>query len=330
MVRVIHEGVSYTLKSDETLLDGLLTHGVDVPHGCKAGTCQSCLLKCTDGVIPEAAQKGLRDAQKLSRLLLACQCVPESEMHTCAPQSEGSRLLAEVVGLQPLNAEVVALTLKPVLPFTQRPGQFIRLYNPDGIARCYSLSHPGGSDNALVLHVRAYPEGILSQWIHRDLRMGDTVSISEALGECFYIPGKKEQPLLLIGTGTGLAPLYGILHDALAHGHTGPIALYHGVRTKETLYLSKELDDLAQRYANFEFHACVSEKSGSPPEGVLNGRAADLALAAHSDLKGWSVFLCGNPDMVKSTQMQAFLAGASLADIHIDPFDHPSNSKVPG
>ena len=40
-------------------------------------------------------------------------------------------------------------------------------------------------------------------------------------------------------------------------------------------------------------------------------------LDDHLELKVWRVYLCGYPPMVKA----AFLMGASLADIHADPFE---------
>lgn len=324
MVRVVYEGRPYDLKDGDTLLDGLLAHQVDLPHGCKAGSCQSCLLKCTEGDIPETAQKGLREAQKINRYFLACQCLPISEMHVGLPQSEGSRITTRVERLYALNAEIMELTLKPERPIHYKAGQFIRLYNPQGIARSYSLASVPEIDRFLTLHVRAYPDGVLSQWVHQLLRIGDMVSVSEALGECFYVPGQPEQPLLLIGTGSGLAPLYGILRDALQQGHTAPIYLYHGARSHDGLYLFDDLKSLAKRYSNFEFRACVSDGQSESTPGILSGRASDIALNTHPDLKGWAIYLCGNPDMVRTTQMQAFLAGCSLDEIHADAFDSQS------
>ena len=81
----------------------------------------------------------------------------------------------------------------------------------------------------------------MSGWFHDDAHIGERVSVLGPSGDCFYVPGKEEQPLLLVGTGTGLAPLYGILRDALRHGHRGPIHLFHGALHKGGLYLVEEL-----------------------------------------------------------------------------------------
>jgi hypothetical protein len=37
-------------------------------------------------------------------------------------------------------------------------------------------------------------------------------------------------------------------------------------------------------------------------------------------LRGWQVFLCGNPAIVRTLKKRAYLAGVPLDDIHADPF----------
>lgn len=187
-------------------------------------------------------------------------------------ESEGSTLLARIEGLRSLNFEIMELILKPERLLDYRAGQFIRLYNPEGASRSYSLASVPDIDRALALHIRLYPEGLLSPWVHHRLRIGVRVSISEPLGECFYLPGKSNEPLLLIGTGSGLAPLYGILLDALQKGHTGPIHLYHGARTPEGLYLTRDIEHLAAHYPNFRFAPCFREIGKELPTGILKGR----------------------------------------------------------
>ena len=42
-----------SLGQGETVLNGLLNRGVEVPYGCLTGVCQSCLLKSSDSEIPD-------------------------------------------------------------------------------------------------------------------------------------------------------------------------------------------------------------------------------------------------------------------------------------
>lgn len=326
MVKVVFEGFSYDIPEENSLLDGLLDSGAEVPHGCRTGTCQSCLLKCTEGEIPAAAQKGLRESQKLNRFVLACQCPPHEGMTFTIPLSDSTPIKARVQSLHRMNAEIMEVRLKPSSDFAYRAGQFIRLYNPSGVFRAYSLASVQGLDPEISLHVREYPGGHLSSWIHHEMSPGDEVTISDAMGECFYVPGKTDQPLLMIGTGSGLAPLYGILRDALSNGHEGAIHLFHGARTTEGLYLTDELNRLAAETAHFHYQPCVSNPEDGVSTPMLTGRATDIAFGTHADLKGWRVYLCGNPEMVRTGQMQAFLAGANLDEIQADPFDNQASS----
>lgn len=139
------------------------------------------------------------------------------------------------------------------------------------------------------------------------------------VGDCFYASGKPEQAMLLTGTGSGLAPLYGIARDAIAQGHSGPIKLYHGSTSLDGLYLMHELRQLAEKHENFSYVPCVSdEQTGS--ENITQGHVLDVALSDHAKLTGWRVFLCGNPNMVKAARKKTFLTGASMKDIYSDAF----------
>ena len=329
MPRVVHEGKTYEIPRDITLLDGLLAQGIDVPFGCRTGTCQSCLMTCPTGTPPAASQKGLRETQVLNGQFLACQCYPEGEMVVALPHLAETQRAATVERLRPLNDEIMEVSLRPEGKFLYRAGQFVRLYGPEGFSRSYSLASTPQVDACLVLHIREYPNGQLSSWVHHRLAVGDAVRISDPLGECFYIPGHPEQPLLLIGTGSGLAPLFGILGEALQHGHTGPIHLYHGARDVNGLYHHRELQALVSKHSQLDYQACISSTDNPLPSHILQGRASDIALGEHPDLKGWRVYLCGNPEMVRSTQMQAYLAGAALNEIHADPFDAQSPTASP-
>lgn len=320
MTRVVYQGKRFEICESETLLDGLLAQGAEVQFGCKTGACQSCLLKCLEGEIPAAAQKGLRESQVLTHHLLACQCHPLAPMTLVPPNTEGQQVAARVTGLRRLNDQIMEVALEPDSALPYRAGQFLRLYHPNGQSRCYSLASVPGLDAALVLHVREYPNGLLSHWVHHELTAGQRVSLSEPSGECFFIPTHPDQPLLLIGTGSGLAPLYGIARDALAQSHQGPIYLYHGARIARDLYLEDELNRLMAQRPRFHYQPCISGEADLPILPLQRGRASDLAFSEHPDLTGWRVYLCGNSAMVQTAQMQAFLAGAPLKDIHVDAF----------
>ena len=318
-VRLRIGAADHDCRPGESVLDALLRQGVTVPYSCKKGVCLSCLMRCSGGDPGEAARSELKDTLRAAGYFLACRSQPEDDLDIAPAAEAGLFIPAEVTGVADLSADVRQVLLRPLESFDYRPGQFVNLRGGGGVVRSYSLaSHPGKGDT-LELHVRRYKNGVMSRWIFGGLAAGARVEIQGPNGNCFYVPGDATAPILLIGTGTGLAPLLGIVRDALFHGHKGPIRLYHGSRHPTGLYLWETLTALAAGAANVTYVPCVS--GGAAIEGMRPGRADDLAFADHPSLSGWRVFICGNPPMVASAKKRAYLAKINKKS------DSPENSK---
>jgi len=307
-----------TCLPGESVLDALLREQVDIPYACKEGACQSCMVRSLNGAPPIAAQKGLKDVLQHQNHFLACICYPQQDMHISIKPPEESFTKAQVTGKAMLNAETLLLTLTSETPLDFYAGQFVNLKRPDGLTRSYSIANSRLHSHTLSFHIRRLSGGRFSEWAHKELNIGDPIAVSDPQGLCYYLPDRLEQNLLLIGTGSGLAPLAGIISEALHHGHKGDIHLYHGSRTVDGLYWIDEMQQTANQYANFHYTACVSQ--GTAPAGMAAGRANDVAMARIPQLKGWRVYLCGHPDMVNQTKRQAFLQGANFQDIYSDAF----------
>ena len=318
MSRITYDGQSYECGTN-TVLQTLTAHGVAIPSSCHSGLCQTCMMQATSGTVPEAAQAGIKPTLVAQGHFLACICHPENDLEIALPAKGQEKIKASVTSIERLNSDILGIRLKPVSKFDYRAGQFINFYLDETTARSYSLASVPALDEELYLNVRKVPGGLVSGWIFDNLKTGDSITISEAIGDCFYLPGNASQDILLIGTGSGLAPLYGIIRDALRQGHTGRIKLYHGSYNAAGLYFVSELRTLAKEYANFEYVPCVSAED-APPPGYSQGIVLDVALRDNPNLKGWRVFLCGNPDMVNAAKRETYLAGVSMHDIHADPF----------
>lgn len=308
----------YECGSDESVLDCLLRHSLDVPHACKKGTCHSCKMQVTEGQVSETSQRGLKDTEIAQGFFLPCSCVPKKDLTLVLPGDSSPSFETEVIEKKLLCKDVMRLQLTLPDGFEYRAGQFINLFKNESTIRSYSIVSVPSLEDYIELHIKRIPGGQVSNWIHDELQPGQKFRISNAIGDCFYIEGRPDQNLLLIGTGTGLAPLFGIVRQALLVGHSGDIHLFHGSATADGLYYVDELRDLARDMKNFHYVPCVSREQDH--DGFTHGRANDLALQQFPDLKGWRAFLCGNPSMIEKTKLKIYLAGASLNDILTDPF----------
>jgi CDP-4-dehydro-6-deoxyglucose reductase len=316
MASLAFNGRSLQVREGESVLECLLRHGERLSYSCKAGVCQSCLVRGLRGRIPERAQQGLKDSLREQGYLLACSCYLTEDLAISAA-GEQERIGAGISKLEMLSESVLRVCLRTEAPLEYRAGQFITMFREDGLARSYSLASLP-EERELELHVRLLAGGNMSGWLRDHARPGTKVRLRGPSGSCFYTEGKREQPILLAGTGTGLAPLYGIARDALRRGHSGDIWLFHGAVTCSGLYLGEELHSWQQQYANFHYVPAVLR--GEAPEGGFAGPLDNAVLSAFPNLGHWRAFVCGDPGFVTSFRKKIFLAGVASKEIYADSF----------
>jgi NAD(P)H-flavin reductase len=277
-------------------------------------------VRVIGGEIPPNAQSGLDRHAVQQGVVLACQARPTSDLIVADPaDATESTFDSQLLARRELAPGIFELTLTTPPGYSYLAGQFARLYKDDSTARPYSFASAPRADNNLVFHVQALPAGTVSQWLTHTISVGTVVRLGAPQGNAVYLPEASTQPLLLIGTGTGLAPLLAVAQAARDNNHQAPIVLYHGGRDEGALYAHDALTSLESAWREFRYCPCVS---GDLPirSGARHGRASDLALQDYPSLSGWQVYLCGNPDMVNTTKFSVFLAGASMSQIHADPF----------
>ncbi len=314
MPELTYRGVAYEAAPQESVLDTLLRHGIGISNSCRAGACQSCMLRAAPGAVPAVAQQGLKSTLVEQGYFLSCVCHPENDLVVEPP--EGLDVTARIASLERLSPTVLCLRVRPDNPFVYRAGQYITLRRQDGLARSYSLASLP-HEATLELHIRRAPQGRMTGWLFEEARTNDVVIVRGPAGECFYMASSLEQPLLLVGTGTGLAPLVGICRDALRQGHRGPIELYHGALGQEGLYLQQELRDLAREHRNLRYHPVVLKGGG---QAIRSGSLDRVVLEDHAKLNGWRGYVCGSPDVVGMLKKVLFLAGVASCEIFSDAF----------
>lgn len=327
MSKITFDGAEIECLESETVLDALLRNEATVPYSCKKGVCHTCVLRATEGSVPNSAQSGLKDTLLAQNYFLACTCILEDDLKIELPND--ADLFGRVVlrSKELLTPNVCRLILEAPNDLYYHAGQFINLRRHDGLVRSYSLASVPKMDTYLELHIKRMKNGEMSNWLFDNAEPGQDMDMQGPNGNCFYLPGDLNQSLLLIGTGTGLAPLIGIARDALNSEHQGDIYLYHGSRHIEGLYLHETLLELDRSHHNLHYVPCLS--GDNAPSECVQGRANDVALTNHKNLSGWRVYLCGSPPMVNTTNKLAYLAGTPLSDIYIDPFEVQDRRNKP-
>ncbi len=145
---------------------------------------------------------------------LACVARPEDDLAVNLGGEGLQRSRVAIRSVERLSPTVLRVLLDPESAFEYRTGQFLTLIRDDGLARSYSLASLPGRDRHLELHVRVVEGGRMSGWLADEVRSRDLATVQGPSGDCFYVPGKATQEIILAATGTGLAPLFGLVQDA--------------------------------------------------------------------------------------------------------------------
>ncbi|MEM7166208.1 MAG: 2Fe-2S iron-sulfur cluster binding domain-containing protein [Planctomycetota bacterium] len=303
MTTIFFGGTAYECQPGESVLECLERNGQQLPSLCRSGTCRVCQQRCITDELPGAATFGLRETAIADGGFLPCVCEPVADIEVRQPAAP---VVATVVEKSELAPATVRIRLTPESEYDYRAGQHLTVHHPAGASRPYSLASIP-TDGYLELHVQVIADGEVSPWIANDVQVGEQLLVGSAQGESFYLPGDPEQPLLLVGVGTGLAPLYGILRDALNHKHRAPIVVVHAGETSEGLYYEHELHSIAARHR----HVAYAPVVGAPT----------TAWRDHvPDPSEWRVFLSGAPRAVQATRKAVFAAGATMRNLYVDPF----------
>lgn len=311
----------------QTVLDVLLENGQDVPHSCKMGACVTCIMQLVEGEVPAQAQIGLRDSLVAQGRFLPCVCQPEADIEITHIDQQDLFSPAVVHHIEYPQRDICRIFLEPATPLYYHAGQFMNLRREDGLVRSYSLASVPNQDSWLEFHVKRLENGEMSNWLMDVLKPGDHLGMQGPTGNCFYQPDHTDQNMLLVGNGTGLAPILGIARDALSSGHRATIRLYHGSRKEAGLYLGDTLRELEAEHSNFHYIPCIA--SDLEIEGYRKGRADEVAFSDLKDLDGWGVFLCGSPEMLNTAKDRAQSMGARIEDIYTDPYELKDLRKTP-
>jgi ferredoxin--NADP+ reductase len=121
-----------------------------------------------------------------------------------------------------------------------------------------------------------YP-GIASNYLC-DRRPGDAIEITGPFGLAFDVPEDRDADLILIGSGTGIAPFRALVKHIYRNvsDWRGKIRLFHGARSGlEMLYRNDARDDFAQYYDRETFEAF---QALSPRPSWADPIAWDLAI----------------------------------------------------
>lgn len=197
-----------------------------------------------------------------------------------------------------------------------KPGQFTSLGfpKPDStperprlLRRAYSIASSPHEKDAVEFFIVKVDEGALTPKV-TDLPVGERLWMDPKIQGHFTLePVPAGRTLVLVSTGTGLAPYVSMLRTYRGTDRWKKAVVLHGVRRADDLGYRAELEQLSREDPTVVYAPLVSREAGW---GGREGRvSAMLEERVFQELAGCElcatdchVFLCGNPDMIKEIQ----------------------------
>jgi propane monooxygenase reductase component len=336
-VRLEPVGIEMDVEDGETVLDAGFRQGIALMHGCKEGQCSSCKSKLLDGDIEllKYSTFALPDYERDENYILLCRTHAYSDLVvelTNFDEEMLSRSIpvkdfsGKVVSVSQLTHDIRMLEIELDQPIKFWAGQYVDLTIADaGVTRSYSMANPPSDGQRLQFIIKKYPDGAFSALLDGGLAPGAAVRAKGPYGGCFHREGRSG-PVLLIGGGSGMSPLWSILQDHIASGETRPVRFFYGARTARDLFYLDRFEAITAQLSDFKFIPALSDTAS------LNGWAGETGfihdvvarqVRAEGLIGEIDAYSCGPPPMIDAVMPVLMAAGVEPTRFYYDKFTQP-------
>ncbi len=203
-----------------------------------------------------------------------------------------------------------------------KAGQYMIFHIPQDAThaarRLYSIASPPSKKDSLEFIIEYVENGIASQYLAA-IGVNTQITFQGPAGMFFH--KESDRSPVFLATGTGIAPMYAIIHDLLEKKYPKNIFLFWGLKLHEDLYYFDKFKELSTKYPNFQFKICFSREVGMPalitPEdaqfcmlGRINIGYEDLLKSIQSMPELYDYYLCGSKHVVEA--LREYLADRNV------------------
>lgn len=234
---------------------------------------------------------------------------------------------AKVVEIRPHNAHTRSFILaaENVEVFDFTPGQFVTFdlpiaERPSQRMRSYSIASAPQGDNTFELVITHMPNGAGSGYFFEHGVPGHTLKYRGPQGH-FVLPQVLERPIVMICTGTGIAPFRSQVLHLLNHNIPTPdIHLVFGTRTAADALYAQELEALAKQHPHFHYHLTLSraDHHWTGRRGYVHDIYTEICGNGTKDM---DFYLCGWRMMINDARAKLADLGYAKERVHLEVYD---------
>lgn len=337
LVKLEPSGREFPVEPGESILAAALRQGVMLPYGCRVGSCGSCMATLRAGRITYAGPTpvGLEPDDIAADRILVCQAIPQTDLVLEARELERAgeipvkNLPARVHDIEHLTHDIMRLRLQ--LPASERmqflAGQYIEILLKDGRRRGFSIANAPHDDAFMELHIRLVPGGEFTHYVFEELKPKTMLRIEGPLGS-YYLREDSPRPVILMGGGTGFAPLKGILEHAFHIGVQRPIHLFWGVRGRRDLYMQTLIQGWLAAHPNLRYTPVLSEPAADDDWHGDTGTVVEAVERAYvNQLSDFDIYMSGPPPMCDAARERFLNLGVPIEQMFSDAFEFAADTR---
>lgn len=334
-IRVPVSGHVFTAENNETILDAALRQGIGLPYGCRNGACGKCAGEVISGKThydTEALRAKAKQAHEEGKTLF-CQACAETDLEIRVREIikntdiEIKTLPCRVEKMALLTHDVMKIQLK--LPETERlqfmAGQYLEILLKDGKRRAFSIANAPHDDAYIELQIRHVPDGHFGDYVFDGLTEKTLFRIEGPLGS-YFLRDDSTRPIIMMGGGTGFAPLKSMLEHVFYTKADRQIHLFCGVRSLRDLYMDELVQSWLKHHPNLKYTAVLSEPKPEDNWQGETGYVHESVVSHYPDLSGFDVYLSGPPPMVKAGMDLFYEKGLPETQIFSDSFEYSDDA----
>jgi len=180
--------------------------------------------------------------------------------------------------------------------FDYKPGQFATI----GVEikghrqyRAYSMSSSPDCDDAITVTIRRLPDGLVSNFMMDNFRVGDRLDALPLAGEFVLTEADIVEKLVMLSAGSGVTPMMSMTRWVLKRHPAADIHFIYSARSEQDLIFRDELLEIAKNHPNFRLDLFLDNAEGRADrhEGFLTAERLDALL---EDAAASRYFLCGS------------------------------------
>lgn len=319
----LRNNLTFSALDNRSILESAHQAGIVLEHSCLSGRCGVCKAKVLSGEtdVIEVEESLAAEDEANGFILTCCRSAKTDLQLDIEDLSElgsiqSKTLPCRIDSLQLLSDDVVEVVLRtpPTNRLEYLPGQHVDMIGKDGLRRSYSLANAPRHDGKITLQIRKIEHGKMSQYWFEEAKANDLLRMEGPFGT-FCLRNSQTSQLILLATGTGIAPIKAIL-EQLA---TLPVAniynnihLYWGGRTEQDIYWKPVFASLP-----LTFTPVLSRR---PDWEGRKGYIQQAIIDDGHDLSDAVVYACGSENMIHSAHEQLVTAGLNSKHFYSDAF----------